>query len=127
MHGYEMIQQLDERTGGIWRPSPGSVYPTLQMLEDEGLIASYPVEGRKLFTSPTRGRGGRQRPPRTRRGPRSPTRPSPRPTTCARRRFGLMNALREVGAQGTDDQRAKALEVLADTSRKLYAILAEED
>ena len=39
MHGYEMIQELDERTGGIWRPSPGSVYPTLQLLEDEGLIS----------------------------------------------------------------------------------------
>src|SRR5687768_15394224 len=50
MHGYEMIQELDERTGGIWRPSPGSVYPTLQMLEDEGLVASTQSEGRKLFT-----------------------------------------------------------------------------
>src|SRR5262245_33583576 len=50
MHGYEMIQQLDERTGGIWKPSPGSVYPTLQMLEDEGLVTSTQSEGRKLFT-----------------------------------------------------------------------------
>src|SRR3954449_8942429 len=40
MHGYEMIQELDQRTGGVWRPSPGSVYPTLQLLEDEGLITS---------------------------------------------------------------------------------------
>ena len=39
MHGYEMIQELDQRTGGVWRPSPGSVYPTLQLLEDEGLIS----------------------------------------------------------------------------------------
>src|SRR5262249_49738047 len=38
MHGYEIIQELDSRTNGIWRPSPGSVYPTLQLLEDEGLI-----------------------------------------------------------------------------------------
>src|SRR5919106_1034527 len=38
MHGYEMISELEERTGGVWRPSPGSVYPTLQLLEDEGLI-----------------------------------------------------------------------------------------
>jgi len=38
MHGYEIIQELESRTGGIWRPSPGSVYPTLQLLEDEGLI-----------------------------------------------------------------------------------------
>ena len=45
MHGYEMIQELDERTGGIWRPSPGSVYPTLQLLEDEGLITSEAERG----------------------------------------------------------------------------------
>src|SRR5689334_20855925 len=38
MHGYEMIQELESRTDGMWRPSPGSVYPTLQLLEDEGLV-----------------------------------------------------------------------------------------
>jgi DNA-binding PadR family transcriptional regulator len=36
MHGYEMIGELESRAGGIWRPSPGSIYPTLQLLEDEG-------------------------------------------------------------------------------------------
>ena len=38
-HGYDVIQRLEEKTGGSWRPSPGSVYPTLQLLEDEGLAA----------------------------------------------------------------------------------------
>src|SRR4030088_2746910 len=38
MHGYQVIQELSERSGGMWRPSPGSVYPTLQLLEDEGLV-----------------------------------------------------------------------------------------
>ena len=50
MHGYEMIQELDQRTGGVWRPSPGSVYPTLQLLEDEGLIKSDEGAGRKAYT-----------------------------------------------------------------------------
>src|SRR5689334_21075328 len=50
MHGYEMIKELDTRTGGVWRPSPGSVYPTLQLLEDEGLISSEEGGGRKRFT-----------------------------------------------------------------------------
>src|SRR5512138_1738522 len=50
MHGYEMIQELDARTGGIWRPSPGSVYPTLALLEDEGLVTSDTSEGRKRFS-----------------------------------------------------------------------------
>src|SRR5258708_40196208 len=39
-HGYEIIRRLEQRTGGLWKPSPGSVYPTLQMLEEQGLLRS---------------------------------------------------------------------------------------
>lgn len=56
MHGYEMIQEIGERSGGAWRPSPGSVYPTLQLLEDEGLIVSESEGGKKLFTLTEAGR-----------------------------------------------------------------------
>ncbi|MCQ0006040.1 PadR family transcriptional regulator [Actinomadura madurae] len=56
MHGYEMIQELDARTGGVWRPSPGSVYPTLQMLEDEGLVSSEEEGGKRLFSLTDAGR-----------------------------------------------------------------------
>jgi len=47
MHGYEMIQEIGERSGGLWRPSPGSVYPTLQLLADEGLVTSSEGSGSK--------------------------------------------------------------------------------
>jgi DNA-binding PadR family transcriptional regulator len=47
MHGYEMIQEIAQRSNGTWKPSPGSVYPTLQMLVDEGLIASAEADGKK--------------------------------------------------------------------------------
>src|SRR4051794_38709203 len=50
MHGYEIIQELEERTGGRWTPSAGSIYPTLQLLEDEGLVTSEEVEGRKVYS-----------------------------------------------------------------------------
>lgn len=50
MHGYEMIQEIGERSSGLWTPSPGSVYPMLQMLEDEGLIAPQEQDGRKVFS-----------------------------------------------------------------------------
>jgi len=56
MHGYEMIQELDARTNGIWRPSPGSVYPTLQLLEDEGLIEATAEGGRKSYQLTADGR-----------------------------------------------------------------------
>src|ERR1700712_1709606 len=50
MHGYEMIKEIEERTAGAWTPSAGSIYPTLQMLEDEGLISGQETDGKRRFT-----------------------------------------------------------------------------
>jgi DNA-binding PadR family transcriptional regulator len=128
MHGYEMIQELDNRTGGIWRPSPGSVYPTLQLLEDEGLITSETSEGRKRFTLTEAGREEAAKV--------SDTPPwaqyADDETLSAvndfrKAAFGVMNAVGQVGFSGSEDQRARALEVLDETRRKLYAILAEDE
>jgi DNA-binding PadR family transcriptional regulator len=49
MHGYEVMKALEERTQGCYKPSPGTVYPTLQWLEDEGLVASKEIEGKKVY------------------------------------------------------------------------------
>jgi DNA-binding PadR family transcriptional regulator len=125
MHGYEMISELDSRTGGVWRPSPGSVYPTLQMLEDEGLIVSEESEGRKRFSLTETGRTEAQ----------AATEPPPWAEftddafaswhDLKDATFGAMNALRQVMMSGTDEQRQRAVEVIAEAKRKLYAILAE--
>lgn len=127
MHGYEMIGELDERTGGIWKPSPGSVYPTLQMLEDEGLIVSDESDGRRRFTLTDAGtepaRAAADAPPWA--NIADDTVAAAHDVRDAA--MGIMHALREVGAEGTPAQRTKALEVLADTKRKLYAILAESE
>jgi DNA-binding PadR family transcriptional regulator len=56
MHGYQIIQHLEERSGGMWRPSAGSVYPTLQLLEDQGLVKSEEVEGRRIYSLTDEGR-----------------------------------------------------------------------
>jgi DNA-binding PadR family transcriptional regulator len=125
-HGYEMIQELDARTGGIWRPSPGSVYPALRILEDEGLITSEDSDGRKRFTLTDRGRAEAahltETPPWTKYADDD--------TLSAihefrQASFGVMSALREVVSSGSDEQRARALSVLAETRHKLYAILAD--
>ena len=50
MHGYQVISELDARTGGRWRPSAGSIYPTLQQLEDEGLVRSAEIDARRVFS-----------------------------------------------------------------------------
>ena len=127
MHGYEMIQELDSRTGGIWRPSPGSIYPTLQLLEDEGLITSEQSEGRKRFTLTDAGQEeaakAAERPPWVHYADEADVTAAGDFREAA---SGLMNALREVGAAGSEAQRAEALEVMKETKRKLYAILAAD-
>ncbi len=55
-NGYQIMQEVEERSDGVWRPSPGSVYPALQQLEDEGLIRSEEIDGRKLFQLTDTGR-----------------------------------------------------------------------
>lgn len=125
MHGYEMIQELDARTGGVWRPSPGSVYPTLQMLEDEGLVSSEEEGGKRLFSLTDAGREEASA---------QTTAPWDEVTEAAgenvlrgREAIGqLMVALQQVMAVGSEAQKARALEVVNDSRRRLYGILADD-
>ncbi|MEV5571088.1 PadR family transcriptional regulator [Spirillospora sp. NPDC052269] len=125
MHGYEMIQQLDERTGGVWRPSPGSVYPTLQMLEDEGLVSSEEQGGKRLFSLTET--GGAEAAAQT-------TAPWDEVTEAAGENVlhsreavrQLMGALHQVMAVGSASQQARALDVVNDARRRLYGILADD-
>ena len=130
MHGYEMIQEIDSRTGGAWRPSPGSIYPTLQLLEDEGLvIASADDSG-----------GGRKRFALTEVGQAEAADAAQSPPWAEFtqdtvdswhevREAGAqaMHALRQVMMTGTAEQRKQAVTVLDETRRRLYAILAGSD
>ncbi|HWC43185.1 MAG TPA: PadR family transcriptional regulator [Actinomycetota bacterium] len=127
MHGYEMIQELEARTGGVWRPSPGSVYPTLQLLEDEGLIAGEEGEGRRRFTLTDTGRAEAER-----QGQRAPWEEVTAGVAPAA--WNLRDAIAQtaqaawsVGSAGSEAQQGRALEVLNDARRRLYAILAEDD
>jgi DNA-binding PadR family transcriptional regulator len=56
MYGYEMIKALEEKSGGFYTPSPGSIYPTLQMLEERGFVTSQEVEGKKVYSIAETGR-----------------------------------------------------------------------
>jgi DNA-binding PadR family transcriptional regulator len=127
MHGYEMIREIAERSGGSWRPSPGSVYPTLQMLDEEGLITSEEEGGKKLFRLTETGRAEADQ------GPEAPWEEAAQGEhweivrEFARAGGALKDALKQVALTGTPEQRAKALAVLADTRKRLYLILADAD
>lgn len=128
MHGYEMIQELSGRTGGMWQPSPGSVYPTLQMLEDEGLITSQETEGKRLFSQTDAGRQEAERQPAGQAPWDQVTAGVDQATLRMRDAvFQAGAAVMQVLHAGTEEQKARALEVLTDTRRRLYAILAEDD
>ncbi len=134
LNGYQIMSQIAERTGGAWKPSPGSVYPTIQQLEDEGLVEAvgsgtgqrklkvtpagwdYISEHRdelaavwEPFEEPEREEG---------RGDFANLKPE----------IGqVMNAVWQIITTGTDQQRRDAIDVLVETRRKLYGLLAEGD
>ena len=127
MHGYEMIKEIDTRTGGVWSPSPGSVYPTLQLLEDEGLITSEESGGRKRFTLTEAGQ-----PEATAAAADAPWNEFSEETVSSGQDtreaiFGIMNALRQIGFEGSPEQWQRAVAVLQETKRKLYGILADDE
>lgn len=127
MHGYEMIQEIAERSGGAWKPSPGSVYPTLQLLEDEGLITSESEGGKKLFSLTDAGRAEAES------APDAPWEEAGRGVDweamneIRKAGGGLIEAFKQVWATGTPEQREKALGVVNDARKRLYLILADED
>jgi DNA-binding PadR family transcriptional regulator len=127
MHGYEMIREIAERSGGAWKPSPGSVYPTLQLLEDEGLIESRTEGGKKLFALTDSGREEAES------APEAPWEEAGKGidwesvNEIRQAGFGLLEAFGQVWKTGSAEQRQKALGVINDARKKLYLILADED
>jgi DNA-binding PadR family transcriptional regulator len=127
MHGYEMIKQLEERTGGAWAPSAGSIYPTLQMLEDEGLISGIEVDGKRRFTLTDAGKAERE----SRAGEETPwdsVRAEAAPEQIhLRESVGkLHHSIGQVFHAADEGQQRRVRELLDETRRRIYAILAEE-
>ncbi len=130
MNGYQIIQQIAERSGGVWKPSPGSVYPTVQQLEDEGLVEGHEGEGRRLLRLSEEGRRYVEEHP-------DELAATWRPFEQGEEEEGpgdlkpvigqVMGAVWQVVVSGTKQQRAEAAEILADTRRRLYGLLAEGD
>ena len=130
MNGYQIIQQIAERSGGAWKPSPGSVYPTVQQLEDEGLVEGTEGAGRRLLQLSEEGRTYVVEHPdeiaatwRPFDQPDSDEGPGDLKPVIGQ----VMGAVWQVVVSGTKQQKAEAAEILADTRRKLYGILDDGD
>ena len=126
-NGYGLMQGIERRSEGVWRPSPGSVYPALQQLEDEGLIRAEERDGRRVFTLTDAGRKHVEE------------HDLGAPWDAVRDDVGeeihdlraliaqVAAAAWQVAQAGTEAQLAQARQVLADTRRALYRILAEDE
>lgn len=126
MHGYQIIREIEQRSGGAWKPSPGSVYPALQLLTDEGLISVEESAGKKTYSLTDAGRleaeslGANATPwladePRQTPGGALP-----------QSGIKLAQAAAAVARTGSPEQVAEAATILDDARRRLYSILAAE-
>lgn len=125
MHGYQIIQELSERTHGYWQPSPGAIYPTLQQLDDEGLVRVEEKEGKKVYALTEEGRARVD-----------DQGEAPWEQLCTpfdNELVGLRDLAFQVGAAvlqvvhaGDQTQRARAKEILEDAKRRIYQVLASE-
>ena len=129
MHGYQLMQAMAERTNGIWRPSPGAIYPTIAQLEDEGLVTTLAEGGRKLVTLTDAGRAYLTD---NAHKAGSPADPFAALVDGQGQRPDLRSAVEEVhaatravGRTGTEAQVGTAFGILNDARRALYLLLAE--
>lgn len=130
MNGYQIIQQIAERSGGVWKPSPGSVYPTVSQLEDEGLIRARDDEsGRRLLELTDEGRAYVADHPdeMARTWQAFDDARSDEPSDIKQVIGQVMAACWQIAVSGGSQQRAEAAEILAETRRKLYNLLGEGD
>lgn len=128
MHGYEMISELSNRTNGAWVPSPGAVYPALQMLADEGLIDSASDGGRRRYTLTEAGRRLTADSDDTS-APWASMVKTTDPADAALRDAVAQTdaASAQILVTGTAEQKNRAREILVETRRALYRTLADDN
>lgn len=126
MHGYQIIREIEERSGGSWKPSAGSVYPTLQLLADEGSISAEESNGRKIYSLTEAGR--EEAATRLGAAPWDPAAAMSGAGFASLPKAGieLAQAAAQVGRTGSADQVQQAVAVLDEARRRLYAILAQD-
>ena len=125
-NGYGLMQEIEQRSEGAWRPSPGSVYPALQQLEDEGLVRAVESAGRRLFELTDEGRKYVEEHREQLAEPWAAVAGGTR-AGLGELRSGIAQvgaAVMQIAAAGSEDQVLEARRILDETRRALYGILA---
>ena len=126
-NGYGLMQEIEARSNGAWRPSPGSVYPALSQLEDEGLVRAEETGGRKLFDLTDAGRTYVTENADELGTPWEEAGGSEAVGELRTLVFSVGAAVMQVVQAGTEAQAAEAAKVLEETRRSLYRILAGDE
>lgn len=126
MHGYEMIQEINERSQRLWKPSPGSVYPTLQLLADEGLLVATESKGsKKRFELTEDGRAAAEK---IETAPWDEIAQGADPSAMGLR-IGvelLTGAVAQAAHAATSEQQQRIHDILNNARREVYQILGED-
>jgi DNA-binding PadR family transcriptional regulator len=126
MHGYQIIQELANRSGGAWNPGPGSVYPTLQAMEEQDLVTSTMDGSKRVFSLTDAGRTAAATRESTTRSPWDDMADASGPRVELRQALhGLMAAAAQIERTGTDEQIGKATEHVDQARKAIYLLLAE--
>jgi DNA-binding PadR family transcriptional regulator len=126
MHGYQVIQELEARTGGRWRPSAGTIYPTLQLLEDEGMVRTEEADGRKVYVLTDAGREEAEASPLTRH-PWFEKDAGGVAVDMRKLAVMLVGAAIQVQRAGSPDAQREARRILVESRRRLYRLLADDE
>lgn len=126
MHGYQIMQAIAERSGGVWRPSPGAIYPTIAQLQDEGLVTVAEEGGRRQVTLTDAGRSEAEQRVAEHGDPFDQLAERSGGADLRGPVHELGMAARQIRETGTPEQVTQALAVLAEARRSLYLILAGE-
>ena len=125
MHGYQLMQAIAERSGGRWTPSPGAIYPAINLLEDEGLVAVTAQAGRKVVALTDAGREYVTTESVTWADPFAAFEGAAAGPDLRDLVMQLAGATRQVARAGSAEQAEAAATILADARRALYLLLAD--
>ncbi|MGC4173958.1 PadR family transcriptional regulator [Demequina sp.] len=125
MHGYQLIREIEERTDGRWKPSAGSVYPTLQLLADEGLVTAEMSQDRKTYSLTEAGAELAKEAAAETPWAKEEAEQAAPASLLPKAGMELAQAVAQINRSGTPEQKQQAKDLLDETRRKIYSILAQ--
>lgn len=128
-HGYELIKAIEERSGGFYRPSPGMIYPTLQLLEEEGNLTSQLVDDKRVYTITDAGRKLLEEQENSQQGGprwgRHKNQDFPQMMELRQSMMALFESVMQTARYGTPEQVKAVQGLIEATNQQVHAIMAQ--